>query len=316
MPEGEGPHPGRHDRHPAARRAAARLRLRPSPAGAVVRRRARCTAGARGLQPRDAAAPARDLLPAAVRLVRGARHRPVRAPPVDGRPGLRALLPDPRAGCHCRHDPSRQARFDRRTRVGAGEVRLLVDGSPGPPAVQRGIPRRLRPHADLRADEMADRLVPGAGDQPAVPARVLLLGARPPRERGAARRRTQQSLVGPLPALRRLLPAAVLRKHRRPAGLRRGDSGRRLLRAVAGGARPVHAPARLQLPGGPPPVGGRAGRRRRHPAGRHALPRTDRRRLRRRPEPSAGTRRRAPAPAGTRPAASSAGPTTALRTAT
>ena len=161
--------------------------------------------------------------------------------------------------------PGKPGAIDGRESVQA-KWRLLVDGSPGPPAVQRGIARRLWPHPDLRPDEVADRLVPGAGYQPAVPARVLLLGARPPREGGAARRRTQQSLVGPLPALRRLLPAALLRKHRRPAHLRRGGPGRRLLRAVAGGARAVHPPARLQLPGGPPPVGGRADRRRRHPA--------------------------------------------------
>ena len=194
-------HPGRHHRRVGARRAAARLRLHASPAGALVRRRAGGGACARRLQPRHAAAPARDLLPAALRLVRCARHRPVRPPAVDGRPGLRALLPDPRAGPRARHDPAGQAGRHRRARIGAGQVRLLVDGSPAPPAVQRGAARRLRPHADLRTDEVADRLVPGAWNQPAVSARVLLLGARPPREGGAARRGAQQPLVGPLPAL-------------------------------------------------------------------------------------------------------------------
>ena len=52
--------------------------------------------------------------------------------------------------------------------------------------------------------------------------------------------------------------------------------------ALAAGQGLLRAPARLQLPGRAPSVGGCAGRRRGHPPGRHELPRTDRRGARRR----------------------------------
>ncbi len=106
---------------------------------------------------------------------------------------------------------------------------------------------------------------------------------RPALGRAAAGRGPPCRVVGPLPGIRGRLPPAELAQHRLPARLRHRHPGPVECPALAAGEGLLRAPARLQLPGGAPPVGGRGaawpagpGGPWRHPFGRHALPGADR----------------------------------------
>ena len=96
------------------------------------------------------------------------------------------------------------------------------------------------------------------------------------RDERPAGRGAEQCLVGALQALRRPLPPPLLAEYGQPTDLLSGHPRQGGLAALASGQDPLSAPARLQLRGRAPSVGGRRRGRERHPPGRHELPGGDR----------------------------------------